>query len=112
MQYTKNMKFKFPKFSIAQILQVITAALFLIGAIFMLINTFADKLWAFWTGLAFAVVAATAYVLLILENRRQIFTKLKDSSYSDKAANKIGHEKIETAPAENSAPQKNSKDGK
>jgi protein-S-isoprenylcysteine O-methyltransferase Ste14 len=100
------------KFSVAQILQVVTAALFLVGAIFMLVNTFADELWAFWTGLAFAVVAAAGYILLMIENRKRIFEKLRNSSYSDKGPNSIGHEKNQTAPAENSAAQEGPKSTK
>ena len=87
------------KFSISQIFQFITAALFLVGAIFMLVNTFADKKWAFWVGLGFAVAAAVCYTLLILENRKKIFKNI--SSYSDKTSNSIGHEKTETPPAKN-----------
>jgi len=89
------------KYSLSQIYQIVASVLFLIGAVFMLVNTFADQQWAFWTGLAFALVALGLYVALIFENRRVITKKLTDSSYSDTGDNKIGNEKIETENAKN-----------
>jgi len=77
-----------------QVFTIIAAVLFLIGAVFMLLATFSDNQWAVWTGLAFAVVAATLYVLLVLENRK-IFSK--KMTYPDTEANKDSHEKIESS---------------
>jgi len=64
------------KYSKQQIYTIAASALFLVGAIFMLINTFADLKWAFWVGLGFAVVAGTVYILLVIENRKEISKKL------------------------------------
>jgi len=79
------------------VFQLVGATLFLIGAIFMLVNTFTDAVWSFWVGLSFAVVAAAFYILIVLENKKILSKKLSDSSYSDKADNKNSHEKIENA---------------
>ncbi|MDR0462272.1 MAG: hypothetical protein LBG88_02995 [Christensenellaceae bacterium] len=92
------MKFKFnlQKFPLSQIYQMVAAVLFLIGAVFMLFNTFADKVWAFWTGLGFALAASVAYIMMVIEAKRVLQKKLTDSSYSDKKDNTIVHEKNET----------------
>ena len=84
------------KFSIGQIYQITAAVLFLIGAIFMLVNTFADEPWAFWLGLGFALIAAVFYILLGIDTRKNILKKVTDSSYSDKSDNMIEHEKTTT----------------
>ena len=42
----------------------------LIGAVFMLISVFAAAYWALWTGVAFAVLAAVIYGIVLLEQRR------------------------------------------
>jgi Ca2+/Na+ antiporter len=81
------------KYTKQQIIQVTAAVLFLIGAIFMLVNTFADQAWSFWTGLGFAVVAAAVYIYMFVENRKLFSKKLTESSYSDKSNNTIEHEK-------------------
>jgi len=68
------------KYSKQQIYTITAAALFLVGAIFMLVNTFADLKWAFWVGLGFAVVAGTVYILLVIENRKEISKKLASTA--------------------------------
>jgi len=85
------------QFSLLQILQIVAASTFLIGAIFMLVHTFSDQAWSFWVGLSFAVLASVAYVFLFLENRKGIFRKLTNASYSDKKDNSIEHEKVQNA---------------
>jgi len=82
------------KYSKQQIYQLSAAALFLIGAVFMLVNTFTEETWAFWVGLGFAIVAAGAYILLIVENRKLFTKKMTDPSYSDKSTNTNEHEKV------------------
>ena len=86
------------KFSRQQAFQLTAASLFLIGAVFMLINTFADAVWAFWVGLGFACVAAGFYILIVLENKKIFSRKMKNSSYSDTDENTISHgkEKIQS----------------
>jgi drug/metabolite transporter (DMT)-like permease len=64
------------KLTLQQILTITSAILFLIGAIFMLVQTFADQSWAFWVGLGFAVAATACYIYLIFENRKLINKKL------------------------------------
>ena len=76
------------KYSKQQTYTILAATLFLIGAIFMLVNTFAQQPWAFWTGLAFAVAAAGVYGFLILENRRIISRKLADTAPSEPVTEK------------------------
>jgi len=67
------------KYSLQQIYNVISAVLFLIGAIFMLVNTFTpDQGWSLWVGLGFAIVATVMYVLLLLENRKATIKKLEE----------------------------------
>lgn len=69
------------KCSRQQIYTVISAVLFLIGAVFMLINTFVeDAVWAFWVGLCLAVLATSVYVLLVLENRKVISKKIENTA--------------------------------
>jgi len=53
-----------------QIFTIVAAVLFLIGAVFMLINTFGTQEWALWTGLVFAVVSATLYALIQIQHYR------------------------------------------
>ena len=65
------------KYSKQQIFTVASAVLFLIGAAFMLVNTFAENAaWSFWVGLGFAIAATGLYVLLIFENRKVLSAKL------------------------------------
>jgi len=59
----------------------------------MLVNTFADQPWSFWTGLGFALAAAALYILMVVEHRKEISKKLTDPSYSDKKDNSIEHGK-------------------
>jgi len=67
------------KYSLQQIYNVISAVLFLIGAIFMLVNTFTpDQGWSLWVGLGLAIVATVMYVLLLLENRKATIKKLEE----------------------------------
>jgi len=57
------------------------AAVFLVAAIFMLVNTFAENAtWAFWVGLGLTAVAVAVYVLLVVENRKLIAQKLRDTT--------------------------------
>jgi O-antigen/teichoic acid export membrane protein len=48
-----------------QYLLISAAALFLIGAVFMLINTFGGIGWALWVGIACAAAALLLYILMI-----------------------------------------------
>jgi|GEM_PF-1928227 len=84
------MRFSFGKFTFtrSQIYLCVCATLYLVGAIFMLVNTFADSVWAFWVGLAIAVIATVFYVLMVFEDRKKM-------SYSDETKNNNGHEYIE-----------------
>ena len=98
------------KYSKQQIYHIAAAIMFLIGAIFMLINTFADQLWAFGVGAGFAGLAAVFYIFLWIENRRIISKKLtdsiKDSSYSDKSKNSFEYDKkTEIQTTENKTPE-------
>ena len=47
---------------------VVAAILFLIGAVFMLINTFGNQEWALWVGLGFAITSAMLYLLIQLQH--------------------------------------------
>jgi Ca2+/Na+ antiporter len=87
------------KYTRREIYQITAACLFLIGAIFMLVNTFADQPWSFWVGFGFAVAAACVYLLLVWESRHEIFRNLKSTSYSDKQDNTNEHEKNVQIPA-------------
>jgi len=51
-----------------QTFTVLAAVLFLIGAVFMLINTFGNQLWALWVGLAFAVASGLIYLLIRIQH--------------------------------------------
>jgi len=78
------------KYNKVQILQIIAAAIFLVGAIFMLIQTFTDEQWAFYVGLSLALVAGSLYVWILVENRRTMNKKL---TYSDNEPNTNSYEK-------------------
>ena len=82
------------KYSIKEILQISAATLFLCGAIFMLVNTFADQIWAFWVGLGFALMALGVYVALVIKERKLIFQKI--SAYSAKKSSTNEHDKSNT----------------
>lgn len=43
---------------------VVAAALFLVGAVFMLINTFGHQEWALWVALGFCIVSVLLYVAI------------------------------------------------
>ena len=51
-----------------QTFTIIAAVLFLIGAVFMLVNAFGNQEWALWVGLAFAIASALLYVLIRLQH--------------------------------------------
>lgn len=50
-----------------QYFTVIAAVLFLIGAVFMLVNTFGNQEWAVWVGLGFAVASSLLYLLIQIQ---------------------------------------------
>jgi len=50
-----------------QYFTLVAAVLFLIGAVFMLINTFAAQEWALWVGLGFAIASALLYLLIQIQ---------------------------------------------
>ena len=82
------------KYSKQQIYQVASAGLFLVGAVFLLVHTFADQTWSLWLGLVFAVAASCAYFLVVWENKKTVNKKLTDASYSDNDTNTNSHEKV------------------
>ena len=43
---------------------ITAATLFLIGAVFMLFNTFGGQEWALWVGIGFAVAAAILFAVV------------------------------------------------
>jgi len=92
------------KISISWICQVAAATTLLIGAVFMLVNTFTEAEWAFWTGLAFGIIAGGAYVAMVILEKQEVTKKLTekptDSSYSDKKDNIVVHEEKQTAKIE------------
>ena len=49
---------------------IIAATLFLIGAIFMLVNTFGGFEWALWVGIGFAAASAVLYIIVYFARRR------------------------------------------
>ena len=51
-----------------QCFMIVAAVLFLVGAVFMLINTFGNQEWALWTGLVFAVASALLYVAIQIQH--------------------------------------------
>jgi len=53
---------------------LVALSMFLVGAIFMLINTFGGQEWALWVGTGFAVAAGLLY-LIVLFFRRQFNKK-------------------------------------
>ena len=55
-----------------QVFTIIAAVLFLIGAVFMLVNTFGSQGWALWVGLAFALMSALLYILIRIQHYRFI----------------------------------------
>jgi divalent metal cation (Fe/Co/Zn/Cd) transporter len=69
--------------------------LFIIGAVFMLVDTFADiaTRWPFWVGLGFAIVGFAFYILILVINRKELNKKLSPASYSDKTDNTFEHDK-------------------
>ena len=67
------------KYSKGQIYTLIAACLFVVGAIFMLVNTFADAMWALLVGIGFAAVATVFYVLTVTENKKEIAKKLEST---------------------------------
>jgi hypothetical protein len=77
------------KYSKQQIYLITSAVLYLVGAVFMLVNAFAGAVWAFWVGLVFAVVATVFYILM---------------AYFDKMQNRIEHGKQSTNTPAPSAP--------
>ena len=67
------------KCSKSQIYILVAAGLFIIGAVFMLINTFANIAWALWTGLGVAIAATVFYILVVIENRKETKKNLEDT---------------------------------
>jgi Ca2+/Na+ antiporter len=74
------------KFDREMIFHLVTSALFLIGAVFMLIYTFGEVEWCFWVGLSIAAAAVVVYVVMIIGQK-------KNPSYPQTADNKIDHGK-------------------
>ena len=98
------------KFDKQQILTVTAASLFLVGAIFMLVNTFAGATWSFWVGLGFAIAAVGVYIWLIIENRKIIMEKLTASSRKRKSESESEPEsEPEKKPSEKKPSQRKSK---
>jgi outer membrane biosynthesis protein TonB len=88
-----NIMEKIKKLTPAQICQWVAAITLAIGAVFMVVNTFANIDWTFYTGLAFGIVAAGCYIAMIVLEKKEIQKKLTDSSYSTNPDNKIEHER-------------------
>lgn len=72
-------KFNLKKLNKNQICTIISAVLFLIGAIFMLVYTFGDQDWAIWTGLILAVLATGIYILVVVEQRKAVSKNLTET---------------------------------
>jgi membrane protein YdbS with pleckstrin-like domain len=53
-----------------RIFTIVAAALFLVGAVFMLINIFAAQEWAFGVGLVLAITSAVLYILIQIQHIR------------------------------------------
>ena len=49
---------------------ILAASLFLVGAVFMLINTFADQTWALWVALCFCVASVALYGAIKIQHFR------------------------------------------
>ena len=49
---------------------LVAASLFLVGAVLLLVNTFAGEDWARWAGLGFACLATIVYLIVVLDKRR------------------------------------------
>jgi len=53
-----------------QYFMVVAAVLFLIGAVFMLINVFGVQEWALWVGLGFGVASVLLFALIQIQHLR------------------------------------------
>ncbi|MCL2755715.1 MAG: hypothetical protein FWE45_01535 [Firmicutes bacterium] len=58
------------RYSIDQIIILVSAILFLAGGVFMLINVFAGQGWAFGVGLGLVVVASALVVISEVQRRK------------------------------------------
>ncbi|MCL2229425.1 MAG: hypothetical protein FWC00_06430 [Firmicutes bacterium] len=92
------------KLTVNQIMQLVASGLFLIGAVFMLVNTFGDASWAFWVGLAFALIGFGVYGYMLFLHRRDIFKKIEYPTESDNIDN---HEKNVVTEIQNAETSEN-----
>jgi hypothetical protein len=51
-----------------QYFMIVAATLFLIGAVFMLVNIFGNQTWALWIGLGFAVASVILYTAIQIQH--------------------------------------------
>ena len=72
------------KYSKDQILTVASALVFLIGAVFMLVNVFGGYAWSFIVGLSLAVVASALAVWAYYINKRAVAANLTNTKKDDK----------------------------
>lgn len=51
-----------------QTFMIVAAVLFLVGAVFMLINTFGNQEWALWVAICFCVASVSLYVAIQIQH--------------------------------------------
>lgn len=68
------------KYSKDQLLTLASAVIFLVGAVFMLVNVFGGHDWSFIVGLVMAVLASGLAVLAYYINKKQVRENLEAST--------------------------------
>ena len=68
------------KYSRDQILTLAAATLFLIGAVFMLVNTFGGQTWSFAVGLSTVLVASAIAIVSYFDNKRRVANNLVETA--------------------------------
>jgi len=69
-----------PKYTRDQWLTILAATIFLIGAVFMLVNVFAAQTWALAVGLGLAIVASLIMLLAMIDNKKRVKANMKDTT--------------------------------
>ena len=63
-----------------EIMVLTSAALFLIGGVFMLINVFGGEAWSFWAGFSIVMVATVLVILGGFLGRKTVTSNLKETA--------------------------------
>ena len=76
------------KYTRDQWLTLVAAGIFLIGAVFMLVNVFGAQTWALIIGLGLAVVATVIMIVAMIDNKKRIAANMAQSN--EESANEDG----------------------